>query len=703
MVGGHIRGTINFFRATASRYLEREGAKCLLLVVLGIGIHLPSLNGAFLWDDFPLVNDNPLTRSPILVFEAFNHYLFPDAYSGHYRPLQTISYIFDYFFWNKAAFGYHLTNIFWHVLSGVLLYYLFCRILKTLVERSADDSAWKDIHPTLIAFLMALVWTVHPVHSAAVDYVSGRADSLAFAFAAAGWLLYFRAQESLRPWIRRSLFLLAVLSGLLSLCSRESALLWMFLFLLYLFVFEKHPAVGSKFLVLGVCIALVMFYLGLRQLPEHRVDNIPSAGLSFGMRGILMLRALGDYGRLMLFPAQLHVERTVFEPALTHPPVSWLNAMVSHGLTFGGILVLVILAVGSIRKGVGQRARAFGAGWFILTYLPVSNLFSLNATIAEHWLYLPSVGVCIFLTGFVLDLSPRYQHLAISLGLMAIAALSVRSAVRSSDWIDPETFFRRTFQAGGTSSRIGVNLAVIYAMRGEHAKAEAVLRKVLQVFPDYPVARNNLGIALSCQGKAKEAEAMFESARTSGAPEKGGYPRTWDAARNLARLRHKEKNDAAALLILENARHEYPGNWELTSAEAEIVREIDGPAKALSLVHDFVRSHWWHAGALMTLGNLEVETGDLRDAEEAFRRASTLDVHDSKALNVIALLNVRQNKLERAYEAQRRALSREPDQPRQYLILAEILTKMGRMDEAQETLIQINRLESKVQSKVAVN
>ena len=97
-------------------------------------------------------------------------------------------------------------------------------------------------------------------------------------------------------------------------------------------------------------------------------------------------------------------------------------------------------------------------------------------------------------------------------------------------------------------------MAVIYALRGEHAKAEAILRKVLQAFPDYPLARNNLAIALSRQGKTKEAEAMFETASTSAAPAKGGYPRTWDAARNLARLRHKEKDDAAAFAILERAR-----------------------------------------------------------------------------------------------------------------------------------------------------
>ena len=53
------------------------------------------------------------------------------------------------------------------------------------------------------AFFFALLWMVHPVHSAAVDYISGRADSLAFFFACAGWLLYLQAREmprNLAPW-----------------------------------------------------------------------------------------------------------------------------------------------------------------------------------------------------------------------------------------------------------------------------------------------------------------------------------------------------------------------------------------------------------------------------------------------------------------------------------------------------------------------
>ena len=81
--------------------------------------------------------------------------------------------------------------------------------------------------------------------------------------------------------------------------------------------------------------------------------------------------------------------------------------------------------------------------------------------------------------------------------------------------------------AGGNSCRIGVNLAMLYSKRGGSAKAETILRKVLRVYPDYPVARNNLAEVAFRQGKTAEAEAMFNSASQSAPEDRHEYPRTW--------------------------------------------------------------------------------------------------------------------------------------------------------------------------------
>jgi tetratricopeptide (TPR) repeat protein len=689
-------------------YAARQWVRCLSLVLLGAVVHLPALQGQLIWDDFSLTRDNPMIRSPLLLLEAFRHYLFPDSYSGYYRPVQTISYTFDYLVWNTNTYGYHLSSLFWHVASGMTLYFLLQEVFRTLGKRwlwAQEDGVRESRRQFLsnAAFWLALLWVVHPVHSAAVDYISGRADSLAFFFAAASWLLYLRARAISQPWLRRSAYGLALLFALCALGSRESAFLWMLVFLVYHLGFDDKLALRAKLAVLTVCMTLVGAYAGLRQLPESRPDPRTSSNISPATRSVLMLRALGDYGRLMVFPSSLHLERSVYDPVLLQNRESWRGAVAVEYLSIGGVALLGAFLWGACRKGAGQKVRVFGATWFLLAYLPTSNLFDVNATVAEHWLYLPSVGFLIFLAGVFLDLPRRCLRPTFALACLALVGLSVRSAIRSSDWVDPETFFRRTFAAGGSSTRLAVNLAAIYGERGEYAKAEEILRKVLQISPDHPIARNNLASALSHQGKGKEAEAMFDAASKAAPADRGDFQRTWEAARNVARLRHKEGNDLAALAVLERAREDYPGTWELITFEAELLREIRGPAAALPIVQDFARENWWHASASISLGVLFLEMGDVVKAEAAFRNASRLDVHDAQALNLMALSSVRQNKLEEACQTQRRAVARQPDQARQYLLLSDILTKMGRTEEADAALAQITRLQATARTASIVN
>src|SRR4029077_2414812 len=118
---------------------------------------------------------------------------------------------------------------------------------------------------SLAAFFATLIWMVHPVHSAAVDYISGRADSLAFFFACGSWLLYLRSRETVRPVVRYGLVFLAAFSLLLGLCSRESACLWVAIFLGHLFLFDKTTTHRAKFAALVACLLVVGCYAGLRR------------------------------------------------------------------------------------------------------------------------------------------------------------------------------------------------------------------------------------------------------------------------------------------------------------------------------------------------------------------------------------------------------------------------------------------------------
>jgi protein O-mannosyl-transferase len=691
------------------RLLCRDWFRCLVLALIGFIVRLPALQGQRIWDDQYLVHSNPFIKSPLLILESFRHYLFLDSYSSHYRPVQNISYFFDYLFWNTNEFGFHLTNVLLHVSSGILLYFLLLElILSFRFRRSPRAIRHKALNRTPwishTAFLIALLWTVHPVHSAAIDYISGRADSLAFLFAAAGWLLFLRASRTTNRIGRLSIYCLATASALLALCSREIAIIWVVIFAAHLLFIERQIGFRTRVAALACCLGLVLTYAGLRHLPDGRLSFPAPEVFTPPVRAILMVRALGDYSRLMIWPSNLYMERTVVpSPPHYQDSQAWRKTIGTEYLSILGLVVLGVLVLGSIKKDRWRAMRVFGAAWFIAAYLPISNIIQLNATTAEHWLYLPSVGLLIFGAGFLFRLPTSLRPLVATLALLAVFALGLRSFIRSSDWSNEETFYKRTFEAGSRSARVAINLGQVYTARGAYAEAELIFRSVLDQNPDYPIAQNNLASVLAREGKNKEAEAMFAIIEKNSNKTRKEYSQTWVGALNLATVRHSAHQDDSALAILERAHNDYPEVWELVSMKAEILRQRQEPNAALHLVEDFAQANWWHQGAALALGRLYAQNGDAERADAALRLASRLDVHGTEAFRLMVEMRLRENKLDDAFQIQRRAVARQPDQPSQYVLLSDILEKMGRNIEARAELAKASYLRSLVQTHTVAN
>jgi len=211
--------------------------------------------------------------------------------------------------------------------------------------------------------------------------------------------------------------------------------------------------------------------------------------------------------------------------------------------------------------------------------------------------------------------------------------------------------------------------------------------------PDDPIARNNLADTLRRLGRNAEAEKILVKTNNEGETLRKEYPRSWVIASNLARMRHAQKDDKAAIAFLDQASKNYPDVWELVSYKAELLRQDKGPEVAQKLVENFARDNWWHYGAQLALGRLYAQEGDIPSATNALLQASRLDVRDVEALNLLAQIKLRQHCLDDAYLAQCNALARQPDEPRQYVLLSAILEKMGRTLEAHTAVAQVKRLE----------
>ena len=656
----------------------------LICMVAGLLVYAPALSGDLIWDDYYLVRENPFFRSPVFGAEVFRHYLFFDSFSTYYRPLQNWSYMFDYWLWRGDPVGYHLTNILLHSLSGIFLFELLRQLLPGLSAIPGKDANRHVVW--FMALLIALIWIVHPIHNAAVAYISGRADSLGSFFALLAWLLVRRAGEVRSVAGRVGLGVAAAPVMLLALCSKEIALLWLALFAVHLVAFDRDSAWRVKGVALAGALGVLGAYAFLHALPGARVPVEGGPPLPFDGRFLLMLRALGDYAGLLVWPGRLYMERALSDPAIYGGVASWREHPHYEYLSIAGLLVALGGSYLCRQRWPGRRLRCFGALWFVVAFLPISNLFPLNAEVAEHWMYLGSIGALLLVAGCVPALPRRAQMAAGAGAFLAMIALGVRTWVRAGDWVNGETFCLRTIADGGATPRILSTLAARYGERGDLQKQEAILRKMIARFPDFAPARINLGICLSKQGRAGEAETLLRVDKADADETSRRYPRTWPAALHLARLRHEAQHDDEALAVLAEARARFPETWELVKYESELRKARAGAAAAWPAVADYAAAHWWHLDSLVTLGRLRYSAGEPDAAIAALRAAGRLDIYNAGPLTDIVRIELERGRPEAALAQQREAMRREPEQASHYLMLGSIFEKLGRRAEADEAV-----------------
>ena len=219
------------FRARLIAFCGKQWPRYFFLGAIGFIIRLPAIQGQLIWDDICLTRDNPFIKSPLLALEAFRHYLFLDSLSGHYRPVQNLSYMFDYFFWNMDPAGFHLSNIFLHVGAGLLLY----RLLTHLFRNGAwpleyvMTRAQRARVPWPPSLFPESGWFTRSIPLRSITFPDGpTASPLFFRWAHGCWYCAAGPQSTLAK--RHHLFSRGA-GRSAALCSREIACIWIVIFL----------------------------------------------------------------------------------------------------------------------------------------------------------------------------------------------------------------------------------------------------------------------------------------------------------------------------------------------------------------------------------------------------------------------------------------------------------------------------------------
>lgn len=445
------------------------------LCTIALLVYSNSFRSGFVYDNQRLIlQDSRVSQATAenvdLILE--HTYWWPRDQSGLYRPVTTLTYLFNYAVLGETNHpaGYHWFNLFLHALNVLLLFALSLRLLRKF---------WPS------AFIAAL-WAVHPVLTESVTNIIGRADLLAAASTLSGFLFYLKSTES-KGWRR-----LAWLAGLtvvtaVGVFSKESAVAILGVILVFELTWWKErrqlrglvlgcAAIAPAFLALFYQRSVVLASSAAQEIPF--VEN-PLAGAHFWTARLTSIAVMARYLWLLVWPAKLSCDYSYAAILLAiGSPRDW----------FAWTAMFAVIAV-VVWQFKLDKLLFFFAAFAFVAFLPVSNLlFSTGTIMAERFLYLPAAGFagCVVLVIYAAGQRTGSRIAAPVALCLIIAALGIRTWERNLDWRDEIALWTSAVHAAPESfvSHLALSVALyqsdpahsnIYHVIDEADKSVAIL------------------------------------------------------------------------------------------------------------------------------------------------------------------------------------------------------------------------------------
>ncbi|UCC94804.1 MAG: tetratricopeptide repeat protein [Candidatus Omnitrophota bacterium] len=616
----------------------------LLIVILGIGVYINSLKGEFIWDDESLVKNNVYIKSFSYLPEIFTTHLRAGAgkKGGFWRPLQALSYLFNYSLFRLNVTGYHLTNVVLHIGVALMLYWLAMLLFGDRI----------------ISFFSSLFFVIHPIHTEAVSYISGRADSLAALFMLLCFVFYIKCLDK-----KNIMFFFSMLvGGVLAFLSRENTLILPILLLLYHYTFRRKVNIFHFFSVVGITI----FYIGLRltllkPLLDYQTTVLAPSTFLERIPGFFV--ALTSYLKLLVAPFPLHMEygNTLF--AFTD-----IRAII-------GVIIFLCLCACAYRFRKNTLI-FFSILWFFIMLLPQSNLYPINAYMAEHWLYLASIGFFL-VVGKALS-ACRIKKIQLSTAILATILVGVYGAItikQNTYWRKPLGFYERTLKYAPFSMRVHNNLAIIYHLMERHQEAVSLYKKAIEMDPSFAETYNNLGLLYHDLKKYEDAFGSYTKAIEVD-PDYG------EPHSNLCLLytdigKHQEAVASCnrALGINPNLVNAHNNLGNAYQALGKIDEALASYKKAVVIDPDYAKAYY-------NLGVAYDGLGKYKDATVVYKIAIAKDPNYAKAYNNLGNVYRMLGQYEEAIPLYKKAIEVNPQDGYAYSNLGSVYARMGKAEDA---------------------
>jgi Tfp pilus assembly protein PilF len=485
-----------------------------ILIIVGFLTYASSLTNLFVWDDIHFFYQNLFTQNLTHIKEIFTSNTTAGAgvSSNYYRPLTTLTFAVDHYFWGWNPIGLHLTNTIFHIINCVLLF-----LLLLLLRFNKLGS-----------FLVSLIFLIHPIQTEAVTYLSSRGDILYAFFLLASLYLFtltlykqkivFIINKKHLTLSQNFLLTTSLLLFPLSVLSKEGALTTIPIYagILFIFALQKklsfkklHKEYRSHFIIilLIIWIAILYFLLRLSYLSFNNSLNY-SGDQSIYAKNLLIriytfLKTLIIYIRLLLVPYPLYLERS------TSLAVSVFNPWVVASL--GTIAFAVYAGVVELRKK--------HTGWIFLALIlifsnlaAVSGIIPMTGLLRENWLYMPMIGFYMIVFVFLQTVYPslranaKQSHKIVQILFVLYCLILIGMTIQQNyNWRNRMAYFEHNLRFVN-SARLHLNLGNAYIAEKNYDKALFHLREAVKIEDSYPQTHYNIANIYIQQKKYKEAE-----------------------------------------------------------------------------------------------------------------------------------------------------------------------------------------------------
>lgn len=573
-----------------------------LIIVLGFAVYVNSLNGKFIWDDYAYVKDNSHIKTLSYIIKIFSErlgegYVEKTNISNFYRPLQILTYMIDYSIWGLNVFGYHLINILLHISVGLCLYWLIVKIFEN--------------QP--LALIASLLYIVHPVHVEAVASISGRADPLYAIFILLSLIFYIKISSSFNMF----LYILTMLCFICALLSKESAMIFPLVLLIYHYAFRKKININLFLSILST----LFLYLLIRSafLDSFPLKMYNVAYMFQRIPGFFV--AMVNYFRILLLPIDLHVH------------YGDLLFKFTDKKAILGMLISCFLFFYVFKNKENDKMLLFSISWYFAFFLPNTNIYPINDSfMKEHWLYLPSVGLFLIIARGMVGLykNKRTKIFGFFCIIGVLVFYSFCTIKQNNYWQEPIAFLKKSIQYSPDYPIFYNELGREYENLGEFEEAANYYKKALEINPNLVEVYYNLGITYEKAGKYKEAIAAYQRVLEKNPEDISVY---YIIANYYNKIGSKEK----AMELYEQAREQI---FKLVQKYCEMGDRYKESGKQKEAIASYKKALEFAPKNLFiynALASLYITTGEFKKAIALFMEALEIDPNIAVIHNNLAL------------------------------------------------------------------